>query len=110
MQSGTFSGFAGKASVSFYVTPDFRLDGSYRFLNGEGATGSVGGEWLVTPAGLALFADGNVGGSHSDFLAGGRIYFGTPKTLIDRQRQDDPPSDIVQDLFKSLPDQSGSCG
>jgi hypothetical protein len=109
MQGGTFNGFAGNASLSYYVTPDFRLDGAYRFLNGEGSTGLIGAEWLVTRSGLALFATGTVGGSHDVFLAGGRVYLGTPgKSLADRQRQDDPPNELIQDLFKSLP-QSIDC-
>ena len=100
--------------MSYYATPEvcLRLDGLsilYRFLNGEGSTGMIGAEWLVTRSGLALFATGTVarpGGISvcSAFtVAGGRVYLGPSKTLADRQRQDDPPNDLIQDLFKSLP-------
>lgn len=101
-QSGTFSGLAGEATVAFYAQPNFRLEGGYRFLQGIGNIGSVGGEWQANNSGMSLFANGNFGESGYSTIVGGlKFYTGAPKTLIDRNRKDDPGVTLPLDLFQS---------
>ena len=98
-QSGDFSGIAGGGTVVFYIHDNLRLDGGYRYLQGVGAIGSAGIEWQHEKSGLALFANGNWGSNgFSTVLGGVRFYAGPPKTLIQRQREDDPPVPQPDDL------------
>jgi hypothetical protein len=100
-QGGTFSGLAGEADLSYYAGDNFRLDGGYRFLQGIGGVGSVGAEWLPNNNGFGLFATGNFGQSgYSTVLGGLKFYTGAPKSLIGRDRQDDPPVALPLDLFQ----------
>jgi hypothetical protein len=100
-QSGTFNGLAGEATVAFYPQPNFRLEGGYRFLQGIGNTGNVGAEWQANNSGMALFANGSFGESgYSTVIGGLKFYTGAPKTLIDRNRRDDPGVTLPFDLFQ----------
>ena len=100
-QSGSASGFNGKAVVAYYPTDNLRLDAGVRQVAGPGTMGLVDAEWRpLDTSGLTLFASGAIGqNSYSQFLAGARYYFGDAnKSLIDRHRQDDPAPDFSGDM------------
>ena len=94
-------GFFSKESVSFYATDDLRLYAAHRYLPDDvGHSGSLGAEWLTPLAGnsLSLYGEGRLGEDENWGASGGiRLYFGPQKSLIERQRQDDPPDHF--DLF-----------
>jgi hypothetical protein len=101
-QFGTNTGFAGKATIAYYPTDNWRIDGGVNYLEGPGAIGTIGTEWQPhAGSGLSLFAKGSIGqNDYKQVLGGVRYYFGDPnKSLIDRQRQDDPDSILPGDLF-----------
>jgi hypothetical protein len=102
-QYGTNSGFAGRATVAYYPTDDLRLDLSLRYLQGIGGIGSAGVEWEPTQAKYSLFANAAVGGNgYWQVLGGARFYFAnTQKSLIGRQREDDPENSLPLDLYKT---------
>jgi hypothetical protein len=103
-QGGTFTGVAGQATLSYYVQDNFRMDGSFRFLQGIGGIGTIGGEWQVSNNGLSLFANGSWGQSgYSTVLAGLTFHAGPPKSLIRREREDDPGVSLPLDLFQACP-------
>jgi hypothetical protein len=90
--------FVGKISANYYVIDDLRLGVSYmNALENSLVLGEV--EYQTPIRGLALtgeIACGDHGYDH--WLLGVRYYFGSKKSLIDRQRQDDPPSLMPQIL------------
>ncbi len=99
-QFGSYTGFTGSATLAVYPTPDLRLDGGFRYLNGVGTIGTVGAEWQPSNhSGLTLFASGAFGQhNYAQALGGVRFYFGAPeKSLIKRHREDDPI--LPPDLF-----------
>ncbi len=101
-QFGTNTGFAGKAILAYYPMDNWRIDGGVNYLEGPGAIGTIGTEWQPHAGkGLSLFAKGSIGqDDYKQVLGGVRYYFGDPnKSLIDRQRQDDPDSTLPADLF-----------
>ena len=108
-QSGTFSGLAGEAKLSYYAEDNFRLDGSFRFLQGVGGIGTIGGEWLAgNTSNLSIFANGSWGqNGYSTVLGGVKFYTGAPKSLIKRNREDDPGVGLPLDLFTTSPCGSG---
>lgn len=79
--------------AAYYFTEDFKISGGYRrFLNID--AGAVGFEFqpgLGLP--VSLFADAMFGSDdYTSIMGGVRIYFGgDDKSLMARQRQDDPP-------------------
>jgi len=88
--------FFDHLSAAYYVTDDFKLSAGhlYTFDTHFLTLGSEYGFGLGGGRMASLFAEGALGehGAYST-LAGLRIYFGQhDKTLIDRHRQDDPPS------------------
>jgi hypothetical protein len=88
--------FFDRVSAAYYVTDDFKLSAGhlYTFDTHFLTLGSEYGFGLGGGRMASLFAEGALGehGAYSA-LAGLRIYFGQhDKTLIDRHRQDDPPS------------------
>lgn len=97
---GIEDGFYGIASLRGYLTDDLALAVSAHYAEGSGTAVSVGAEFqpgLDSLPGLAVFADATAG--KNDFmqaLFGVRFYFGTPKSLIDRHRRDDPVDNLVQ--------------
>lgn len=81
-------------SASYYVTDNFKLSAGHLYTLGRNAL-TLGGEYGFALGGgrmAALFANGIVGESGTDAAFGGvRFYFGQhEKTLIERNRQDDP--------------------
>ena len=99
-QFGTYTGFAGKALLAYYPSDNFRIDGGVRYLEGPGAIGTVGAEWQPhAGAGFTVFGSGSFGDGYTQVLGGVRAYFGgANKSLIDRQRQDDPEAELPGDL------------
>ena len=94
-QSGTVpNGLFGKLDVVFYATPNFSLTGGV--ITDPGATyGHAGFEWqpaMTGLAGMSIFADGQFGqANRAQITAGLTFHFGgASKTLIDRDRRDDP--------------------
>ena len=102
-------GFFGMGDVAFYPTDDFRLE-----VGGSDVLGDLsvhgGGEYMFHGLGapLSLTADARVHTNGSYALTVGlKGYFGgndDGKTLIDRQRQDDPDNRAL-DLFTAAGDQ-----
>lgn len=103
-QFGTNSGFAGRATIAYYLTDDFRFDLSARYLQGVGGIGSAGIEWAPQGVHFSLFADAAVGAnSYSHLLGGMKWYFGgEQKSLIRRHREDDPENPLPHDLHKTM--------
>jgi hypothetical protein len=102
-------GFFGIGDVAFYPTDDFRLE-----VGGSDILGDLsvhgGGEYMFHNLGapLSVTADARVHANGSYALTVGlKGYFGgndDNKTLIDRQRQDDPDNRAL-DLFNAAGDQ-----
>ncbi len=77
--------------LSFYATDNFRISGGYRrFLDIDAA--AFGAEWQFDNTPVSLFTEGQIGSkSHLMIIGGLRFSFGGPqKSLIRRQREDDP--------------------
>jgi hypothetical protein len=103
-QSGTFSGIAGNLTAAFYLHDNFRLDARYQFLEGVGNIGGVGIEWQHNQSGLALFGSGNWGEhGYSTVIGGVKFYAGPRKSLVRRQREDDPEIIVPHDLEVAPP-------
>jgi hypothetical protein len=103
-QSGNFSGITGAANIALYLGDNLKIDGGYRFLNGIGNIGNIGIEWQHDTSGLALFARGDWGqNGYSTILGGVKFYAGPPKSLIRRNREDDPTGSLALDLFHLPP-------
>ena len=104
-QYGTASGFAGKATAAYYATDNLRLEVSARELAGLGALGGAGFEWQPKDTSrFSVFATGAVGpSSYWQALGGVKMYFGgTAKSLILRQREDDPDNALPDDLYQTI--------
>jgi hypothetical protein len=106
--SGTFvsNGFFQKANVTtrffdkidaaFYPTPNWEVFVGHRYTGGINAA-AAGVEYLWRTGGgaaVSTYVEGRVGEQqYRAIWAGLRVYFdGGDKSLIDRKRQDDPPS------------------
>ncbi len=77
--------------VSYYATDNFKVSAGYsRFLDINAA--AFGAEYQIDNMPASLFVSGRFGGkSHRRVLAGVRYYFGgAQKSLIRRDREDDP--------------------
>ncbi len=84
--------FTGSVSLDYYVTGNLRLGAGYTHAFGN-HLGVAQAEYQTPWKGLALTAEYARGSHDYDHaLFGVRFYFGTNKPLIDRHRQDDPPS------------------
>ena len=86
--------FFDVARASYYVTDNFKLSIGHRYISAEHGL-TLGAEHGIALGGglmASLFADATFAeGGDNAVLGGVRIYFGQhDKTLIDRQRQDDP--------------------
>lgn len=84
--------------VYYYPTDDLQLGGGYRH-DAAGSYGLARVEYQVMPDayGMSLFADGAWSENGFDKVMGGvRFYFGAPKSLIRRHREDDPASRASQ--------------
>ncbi|MGI9416141.1 MAG: hypothetical protein ACR2PM_20895 [Hyphomicrobiales bacterium] len=82
--------------VRWYLSPDFLLYGGAEYDPEREGIGRAGVEFqpgLAGFPGLSLFADGMAGDNDfAQVLFGVRYYFGSPKSLVDRHRKDDPKS------------------
>lgn len=93
-QTGTETGFFGNLDVIFYTSPNFALKGG--ILRDPTQTfGHAGFEWqpaFSALPGMSVFVDGQFGvADRTQLMAGLTYHFGgVGKTLIDRDRRDDP--------------------
>lgn len=95
--------FFDQISASYYVTDNLRLSIGHAYTAGLNAL-TLGGEWgfRVNPQTMgSLFIEGRAGeGDFHGVYGGLRFYFGDhDKSLIRRNREDDPPSDQNLNLF-----------
>jgi hypothetical protein len=95
--------FFDQASVSYYLTDNLRVSLGHAYTDGR-SMATLGGEWgfRVSPTTMgALFVEARAGEGDMHGVWGGlRFYFGNgDKTLIRRNREDDPPSDQSLNLF-----------
>ena len=92
--------FFDRANVAFYPGDEFRL-ALGQIYTGDRDHGSLTAEYQVSDRlGLSLFAEGVTGSRSTSVFGGLRFYFGDPgKTLIDRQREDDPGVSTPEDLL-----------
>lgn len=89
----------GKISAGYYPIDNLLASASYttEFHNNL-VEGNL--EFQTPIRGLALTGEAAIGNHHYDqMLFGIRYYFGRNKHLIDRHRQDDPPSMVQQLLY-----------
>jgi hypothetical protein len=98
--------FFDSVRASYYVTDNFKLSIGHVYTLGRSAL-SLGGEYGVALGGgrmASLFAEGLVGEHGVNGARGGlRIYFGQhDKTLIDRNRQDDPDDNHALEEWGAL--------
>jgi hypothetical protein len=102
-----------QVSANYYLTDNLRLSIGHAYTAGLNAL-TLGGEWgfRVNPQTMAsLFVEGRAGeGDFHGVYGGLRFYFGNhDKSLIRRNREDDPPSDQNLNLF-TLAGASGQQG
>ncbi|VAW14308.1 hypothetical protein MNBD_ALPHA09-1276 [hydrothermal vent metagenome] len=84
--------FYTNSFVNYYVTDDLMVGAGYRH-DSAGSYGQAKVEYQVMPefSGLSLYAEGKWSNDDYDAVfAGLRFYFGAPKSLIRRHREDDP--------------------
>jgi hypothetical protein len=88
------NGFFGNAELRWYLSPDFLVSGGGEWDPEREGLGTVGVEFqpgISGLPGLSLFADGAFGANDLvQVFFGVRYYFGSPKSLMDRHRRDDP--------------------
>jgi hypothetical protein len=95
--------FFDQVSANYYLTDNLRVSIGHAYTAGLNAV-TLGGEWAfrVNPQTMgSLFIEGRAGeGDFHGVYGGLRFYFGNhDKTLIRRNREDDPPSDQNLNLF-----------
>ena len=90
------------ADAAYYVTPDFKVYGGYRFIS-DTSMGAAGFEHQLQTAhqqGISVFAEGRAGDDDHWALFGGlRVYFGDEKSLIARHREDDPGIPMINSII-----------
>lgn len=94
--------FFDSIRASYYLTDNFKLSIGHIYTIGRNAL-TLGSEYGFAFGGgrmASLFAEGIIGGGGNNLVRGGlRIYFGQrDKTLIDRNRQDDPDHTLSEEL------------
>ncbi len=95
--------FFDQVSASYYVTDNLRVSLGHAYTDGR-SMATLGGEWGFRVGDRtmgSLFIEGRAGeGDFHGVWGGLRFYFGNrDKTLIRRNREDDPPSDQNLNLF-----------
>jgi len=95
--------FFDQVSASYYLTDDLRLSIGHAYTAGRNML-TLGGEWGFPVSAQtmgSLFVEARAGeGDFHGIYGGLRFYFGThQKSLIRRNREDDPPSDQNLNLF-----------
>ena len=95
----TDDGFYGRADLKWYASPDLALKLGAEYNEQVEGLGRLGFEFQPGYAGipgLTLFADAAAGDNDYYKIYGGlRIYFGSPKSLMDRHRRDDPENPLA---------------
>jgi hypothetical protein len=91
--------FFDSISAAYYVTDNFKLSVGHIYTTGRNAL-TLSSEYGFALGGgrmASLFAQGLIGeGGNNAVLGGLRVYFGQhDKTLIDRNRQDDPDEGLA---------------
>jgi hypothetical protein len=105
--------FFDQINLKYYLTDNWAGYVGHRFLGGKGAL-ALGTEWafpVKTNALASAFVEARVGEHDFQGIWGGlRIYYGQhDKTLIERQRQDDPTYwDTLFSILNSYYSNSGS--
>jgi hypothetical protein len=99
--------FFDRVSVSYYLTDNWKASVGHRYMGGKNAL-ALGTEYAM-PAGrgmmASLFAEGRAGEGSKNYGAWGglRVYFGnSDKSLMRRQREDDPAGDFTADTLFSI--------
>jgi hypothetical protein len=97
--------FFDKVSLNYYALDNLKLSVGHIYTGGRHAA-TLGAEYLLPPTlggGVvaSAFVEGRVGERNAHAVMGGvRIYFGnSDKTLIRRHREDDPDTNLKDDLF-----------
>jgi hypothetical protein len=95
--------FFDQVSASYYLTDNLRLSVGHAYTDGRSML-TLGSEWGFRVGDRtmgALFVEGRAGEGNFHGVWGGlKFYFGNhDKTLIRRNREDDPPSDQNLNLF-----------
>lgn len=99
--------FYDRLTISYYLTDNWRASLGHRYLGGRNAA-SFSTEYAIPMHSSmmpALFAEARLGEGSNNYgaWAGLRIYFGGhDKTLIRRNREDDPGSDNSPDTIFSI--------
>jgi hypothetical protein len=93
--------FFDRADIAYYPTDDLKLAIGHRMTGNQGAAAfNVEYKLPVQAHGLSLFAAVVTSHNVTSAYGGLRIAFGAgDKSLIRRDREDDPSSDLPQDLF-----------
>lgn len=93
-----------KLDLRLYPTQNLMIAPGVRQSGGR-YLGRLGLEWQVGSlgsAGFALFAEAGAGTHGTGFVVAGlRLYFGAPKSLERRHREDDPPNSLADDLLEN---------
>ncbi len=109
--------FFDTVTVEYYVTDNWGAWAGHRYLGGKNAA-AFGTEYALASNGTmlpTLFAEGRIGEGSNNYgvWAGLRLYFGNhDKTLIRRNREDDPSSnlfDLTNTLGPGSTSTSGTC-
>lgn len=94
--------FFDMIDLVYYPTDNFNLFVGHRYVGGNHAL-ALGGEYMFGNTGstaFSAFAEGRIGEEDSSVWAGVKVRFGnSPKSLIRRDREDDPRSWEPDTLF-----------
>jgi hypothetical protein len=97
-------GAYGSIDLRWYLTPDMMFTGGAEASKERGGIGKIGLEFqpgFDALPGLSFFADGAFGEEGlSTAMVGLRYYFGSPKSLMERHRLDDPTKNYAKDNAK----------
>jgi len=88
--------FYTNSSINYYITDDLVAGAGFRY-DSTGSNGLAKIEYQIMPefSGMSLYAEGKWNEDDYDSIfAGVKFYFGAPKTLIRRHREDDPPTNF----------------
>ncbi len=107
--------FFDRVTLSYYMTDNWKASVGHRYSGGRNAL-AVGTEYAL-PAGrgmmTSLFAEGRLGEGGNNYGAWGgiRVYFGnSDKTLMRRNREDDPAGDLTTDTLFDIVNSTGASG
>lgn len=106
--------FFDEVNLAYYVQDNLKVYAGHRYLGGKNGA-AFGGEWGIPLQGgimAALFAEGRVGENNDHGVWGGlRFYIGQKdKSLIRRQREDDPTEWDTDTFFGATNNSTASPG